>query len=104
MARRPGLTKQPTERARVAKHEGPPAPLAGAEDGDEGDEAAPNTTPGGTNPERGAATNDANVPPRESVSVNTLITRTDLGPNVHTFVAAGTLIPLGLEGYPRQPA
>ena len=55
-------------------------------------------------PERGPATFTAGPPARVSVDVNTLITRVDLGPNAKTFVAAGDLIPLGLEGYPRAPA
>jgi hypothetical protein len=55
-------------------------------------------------PERGPATATAGQPARVSVSVDTLITRVDLGPNCKTFVAAGTLIPFGLEGLPRAPA
>jgi hypothetical protein len=99
MARRPGLTKQPTKRARVAKHERPPAPLGGGAEGGEDPEDKPIDQP-----ERGHATADAAFPARESVAVDTLITRADLGPGRFTFVAAGTLVPLGLEGYPRQPA
>lgn len=54
--------------------------------------------------ERGPATSDAAIPPRVYVDVNTLIIRTDLGPNRFTFVAAHTAIPVGLEGFSRIPA
>jgi hypothetical protein len=56
------------------------------------------------NPERGPSSPNAAGPARASVSVDTLITRTDLGPGVHTLVIAGQLIPIGLENFPRQPA
>lgn len=55
-------------------------------------------------PERGPATEDAAIPARVSVEVDTLITRADLGPTCTTFVAAGQNIPVGLESYPRTPA
>jgi hypothetical protein len=54
--------------------------------------------------ERGPATADAAIPPRTYVDINTLIVRTDLGPNRFTFVAAHTAIPVGLEGFARIPA
>ncbi|MDQ3678642.1 MAG: hypothetical protein M3401_17895 [Actinomycetota bacterium] len=55
-------------------------------------------------PERGPGTPDGALPVRVRVNVDTLVSRTDLGPGVSTFVAAGDMIPLGLEGYPRVPA
>jgi hypothetical protein len=55
-------------------------------------------------PERGPATANAAIPARIIVDVATLITRTDLGANRYTFVAAGDAIPAGLEGFPRNPA
>jgi hypothetical protein len=55
-------------------------------------------------PERGPATADAQPPARVRVDVDTLVSRPDLGPSTRTFVAAGQLIPYGLEGYTRTPA
>jgi hypothetical protein len=55
-------------------------------------------------PERGPGTTDAAAPVRVQVTVNTLITRADLGPGRFTFVAALDMIPIGLEGLPRAPA
>jgi hypothetical protein len=55
-------------------------------------------------PDRGPATADAQPPTRVRVDVNTLVTRPDLGPGAQTFVAAGELIPVGLEGYTRTAA
>lgn len=75
-----------------------PVPVAGIESGDD---RVPRQL---DYPERGDATADAVPPARVSVSVNTLITRTDLGPGRSTFVAAGDLIPTGLEAFPRAPA
>ena len=52
-------------------------------------------------PERGPATANAQPPERVRVDVDTLISRPDLGAGARTFVAAGQLIPVGLEGYTR---
>ncbi|MEA2551805.1 MAG: hypothetical protein QOE25_1574 [Actinomycetota bacterium] len=51
-------------------------------------------------PERGPSTPNAPSLQRVRVAVDTLIVRADLGINASTFVAAGDLIPVGLEGYP----
>jgi hypothetical protein len=55
-------------------------------------------------PDRGPATADAQPPARVSVDVDTLVSRPDLVPGAKTFVAAGQLIPVGLEGYTRTAA
>jgi hypothetical protein len=55
-------------------------------------------------PERGPATTNAAGYPLEYVSVDTWISRPDLGPGCRTFVVAGHAIPPGLEGYTRTPA
>jgi hypothetical protein len=55
-------------------------------------------------PERGPATTDAAIPARVFVDVNTLVVRTDLGPNRFTFVAAHTQVPASLVGFSRVPA
>jgi hypothetical protein len=55
-------------------------------------------------PDRGPATANAQPPARVQVDVDTLVTRPDLGPAARTFVAAGDLIPFGLESYARNPA
>jgi hypothetical protein len=55
-------------------------------------------------PERGPGSADAVPPVRVAVEVDTLVTRLALGPGCKTFVAAGTLIPAGLESLPRAPA
>lgn len=55
-------------------------------------------------PERGPATTDAQIPARVLVTVNTLIIRTDLGPNRFTYVAANDYVPAGLEAFARTPA
>jgi hypothetical protein len=55
-------------------------------------------------PDRGPATADAQPPARVRVDVDTLVSRPDLGPGARTFVAAGQLIPVGLESYQRTAA
>jgi hypothetical protein len=63
-------------------------------------------------PERGPATAEAQAPERVRVEVDTLVERPGLDSGAedpdrdksYTFVAAGDLIPYGLEGYPRAPA
>jgi hypothetical protein len=55
-------------------------------------------------PDRGPGTANAGPAVRVSVSVDTLIVRSDLGPGVSTFVAAGGFVPVGLEGFSRVPA
>jgi hypothetical protein len=96
VARRPALSKRPARQAVRRKPE--PAALAGAEGGEDPEDKPIDQ------PERGPATADAAFPARESVSVNTLIVRADLGPGVYTLVVGGELIPLGLESLPRVPA
>jgi hypothetical protein len=55
-------------------------------------------------PERGPDIGRAPLPERVRVDQDTLIERRDLGLDAQTFVAAGDLIPVGLEQYPREPA
>jgi hypothetical protein len=99
MARRPAITRQDKPASRVARGPKGKAPGAGVDTGAEDRPDKPLDQP-----DRGPAAADASPPARVSVEVNTLISRPDLGPNAKTFVAAGDLIPLGLEGYPRGPA
>lgn len=68
-----------------------------------GDEPDPDDKPI-DEPERGPATAVAAEPARVSVTVDTLVTRPDLGANTFTFVGAGELVPVGLENFPRVPA
>lgn len=55
-------------------------------------------------PERGPGTETVSGPARVRVDVDTWVERPDLAPSNRTFVAAGDLVPVGLESYPRGPA
>ena len=55
-------------------------------------------------PERGPAPPRATLPERVQCNEDTLVERDDLGPGAVTFVAAGDVIPVGLEDHPRKPA
>lgn len=103
MARRPALTKAPATKQTPRGRNTDDLP-AGLPDGPFDDALNDPFDAAIHRPERGPATATAQGPVRVTVTVDTLVDRRDLGPTSHTFVAAGDEIPLGLEGYPRQPA